>query len=248
MKPSAPDLHRFQSELSGLIREPNNSPEEIETEERRLKVYRELFFNNVEGFASGAFPVLKDVLGEDRWTRLVRQFFRDYHAKTPLFLQISEEFLTFLSQQEIDDIPYAQELAHWEWMELHADVTDTLDCPEVLAHIDLEDCIGLRDCAWPVAYQWPVHQISSAYLPNEPVATFLMVYRQMDWHVGFIELNPMSYLLLETLSTGEPLALKGRIAQFCQTHSLEYQAIEGPVMEVLNQWRQLGLLKVVGSK
>ena len=33
-------------------------------EDRRLNIYRELFYNNIESFISGTFPVLKDCVSQ----------------------------------------------------------------------------------------------------------------------------------------------------------------------------------------
>ena len=41
----------------------------------RMAVYEELFFNNVASLVGGAFPVLRGVLGSERWQRLLLAFF-----------------------------------------------------------------------------------------------------------------------------------------------------------------------------
>ena len=57
-------------------------------EARRMKVYNELLYNNTESFLLGCFPVLRRCLGERRWNRLVREFFRVHRSHTPYFRQI----------------------------------------------------------------------------------------------------------------------------------------------------------------
>ncbi|OEC36203.1 Putative DNA-binding domain-containing protein [Pseudomonas cuatrocienegasensis] len=83
--------------------------------------------NNIEGFISGAFPVLHRLIEASRWQRLVRSFIAEHQARTPYFLQISQEFLAWLQQgyvAEAGDPPFVLELAHYEWVELALDVSE----------------------------------------------------------------------------------------------------------------------------
>ena len=54
-----PALRAQQDALAAHIRDPENVAAPAGVEERRLKIYRELFFNNVEGLLAGNFPVLR---------------------------------------------------------------------------------------------------------------------------------------------------------------------------------------------
>ncbi len=70
--------------------------------------------------------------------------------------------------------------------------------------------------AWVYAYHYPVHRISSEFIPGEPgeQPVFLAAYRRSDDSVGFLELNPVTARLLEIIehneaqSTGEELLRK----------------------------------------
>ena len=86
-----------------------------------MAIYSELFFNNIEGFIASAFPVLKSLYDEDDWLVLVRKFFIEHNCKTPYFLEISQEFIEYLSHQyqmTKKDPIFMLELAHYEWVEL----------------------------------------------------------------------------------------------------------------------------------
>ena len=57
---SQPELLKKQLyEFAAHIRDPENKPAPENIEDRRMGIYRDLFFNNIEGFLSGTFPVLK---------------------------------------------------------------------------------------------------------------------------------------------------------------------------------------------
>ncbi len=71
------NLHKFkqdQQTFSDHIRKADSADIIPGVEARRMKIYRELFFNNIEGFISSTFPVLNELLTSDQWERLVRDF------------------------------------------------------------------------------------------------------------------------------------------------------------------------------
>ena len=64
------------------IRDPENNKKPADVEERRMAIYRDLFFNNVDGFVSSAYPVLKSLYTEQAWQRLIRHFFSMHDCKS----------------------------------------------------------------------------------------------------------------------------------------------------------------------
>ena len=172
-----------------------------------MGIYRELFFNNVESFLSGTFPVLHRIHDNSDWHALVRDFFARHRSHTPLFLEIPREFLNWLEHERTarpGDLPFLYELAHYEWAELALSVAEA---PPVQAHVDPEgDLLSgipvLSPLAWHLAYQYPVHRIGPDFLPERPgeAPTFLVVYRDRRDEVGFLEINPVTKRLLELIS------------------------------------------------
>ena len=76
---SEADFQRLQRAFAGHLRNPDTRPAPQGIEERRLEIYRNLLFNNVNGFIEQGFPVLFSLLDAERWQRLVRGFF-EFHA------------------------------------------------------------------------------------------------------------------------------------------------------------------------
>ena len=68
------------------------------SEDRRVKVYQELFFNNIEGFCANGFPVLKSVLPVPVWNAWVRAFLVHSECHSPYFVDIAEQYLGFLNE------------------------------------------------------------------------------------------------------------------------------------------------------
>ena len=56
-----------QRTFAARIRQPAEQPLLDGISAGRMAVYEELFFNNIEGFISGAFPVLHRLIEASRW-------------------------------------------------------------------------------------------------------------------------------------------------------------------------------------
>jgi hypothetical protein len=168
-----------------------------------MAIYNELLYNNLEGFLLACFPITRGILGERRWPRLVRAFFREARCHTPYFREIPGEFLAWLQAAErLPGPPWLAELAHYEWVELALDVMDA-DTPTCDANGDLLDGIPLLAPAlMNLAYAWPVHRIGTNWRPRKPQATHLLVFRDRDDEIQFVELNPVSARLIALLRDG----------------------------------------------
>jgi hypothetical protein len=205
-----PDFQKRQYAFAAHIRDPENNPAPADIEDRRMSIYRELFFNNLLNLLSSTFPVLKKLHSSKKWHALVRQFMVAHQAQTPYFLEIPKEFLAFLEneyQPDDDDYPFLLELAHYEWVELALSVSeDSNDETNVDSDGDLLDGIPVRSAlSWSMIYRYPVHRISESFLPDDAgeQLTHLVVYRKSDDDLGFMELNPVTARLLEIIDTNE---------------------------------------------
>lgn len=169
-------------------------------EARRMAIYQRLVRGNLESLLEANFPVLQRTLAAERWQGLVEGFLREHRSETPLFAAIGEEFIAFLeSRDDPGDPPWLAELAHWEWLELAAQLApfaETNTVGDMLEEIPLIDP-GVRIAA----YAWPVQRIGPDFQPAvpPPQATLLMVRRDATGAMRFSELSPLVFRLVEWL-------------------------------------------------
>ena len=201
-----PSFKDKQLAFAAHIRDPENVPAPEGIENRRMAIYRELFFNNLRSLLSTTFPVLSELLGEQRWRQLIREFMQKHRAETPYFLQLPEEMIAFLENEyepRDDDPPFIRELAHYEYVELALNTSeDENDLEGVDPEGDLLDQAPVKSVlTWAFAYHYPVHRISPDYLPTEPSEqpVYLAIYRNSDDKLGFMELNPLTAGLLDAI-------------------------------------------------
>ena len=202
---AAPALHAFQQAFAAHVRDPRRTSRPAGIPARRMRVYDELVFNNLRGFLDACFPVSRSVLGERRWMRLARAFLAGWRAKTPYFREIPREFLRWLMEGDLPCAlpPWQMELAHYEWAELAVDVMDVVLPVEADPAGDL---LLSRPIVNPalmnLRYCWPVQRIGPGYRPRKQHPTQLLVYRQVDGCVSFIETNAVTARLVALLQSG----------------------------------------------
>jgi uncharacterized protein len=205
MPPTA-ELHALQRDFAACVREPGRGELPPGVAARRMQVYRELFFNNVEGLLSSNFPVIRTLYADADWKALVARFLRDHRAQTPLFPEIGREFLRWLEQRQHEghgDAPFLLELAHYEWAELALSL-DEQDV-DAITHDPSGDVVDgvpvVSPLAWVLGYRFPVHRICGdfrpAVAPAEP--TLLLLIRDRGDQVSFLEINALTAALIERL-------------------------------------------------
>lgn len=209
--PTSPEnmLPRFQQQqlsFTAHIRDPANNPLPEGVPARRMAIYTEIFFNNINDQLSGNFPVLRQICSDERWCAMVRDFMIRHRSLTPLFTEVAQEFLEYLQQErepQAGDWPFMLELAHYEYVELAVSIS-TAD--EGLGEYDpngdlLQQRPLVGPTAWNLTYQWPVHSIGPENLPQElpEEPTHLVVYRDRADDVHFLEINAVTQRLLQLL-------------------------------------------------
>lgn len=201
-------LRQQQFQLAAHLRDPAHCAPPPGLEDRRLAIYRELFFNNIQSLLSGNFPVIHKTLGGTRWQGLIRDFHARHRSQTPLFAEIGREFISFLqgrAEAQAGDPAWLPELAHYEWVELGLQVADD---PLPAHDPDGELLNGipvLSPFAWALAYTWPVQRLGPDYQPDLPPGspTLILVRRDSRYDIRFAEISPLVLRLIEILRDGD---------------------------------------------
>ncbi len=217
-----PEFQKVQREFAAHIRDPKTNPAPKDIEDRRMGIYRELFFNNVASFIETSFPVLHSILDADHWETMVRDYFAHHKAETPYFHEMAQEFLTYLKAERnnTSDPSFMLELAHYEWVELALSISDEkIDWEDINADGDLLNGTPvISPLAWPLSYSYDVQHISPDYIPDTPLQqpTHIVVYRDNNDNVGFLELNPVTARLLYLFPEGSRLSGQQALEQIAQ--------------------------------
>ncbi len=244
-------LRDAQLNMARYLRNPETEAPPPGIEARRLQIYQDLIYNNIEGFISGGFPILRSLYADQDWHAMVRLFIDGHRCHSPYFLEISQEFLRFLNEgyeRRECDPPFMAELAHYEWAELALDVSE-----DTLA--DLTDADVLQGVphwsplAWLLSYSFPVHRIGPSFQPEEAgEPCYLVVYRNHEDEVKFLELNAPTARLAELVRDNDTASGAELLTGLASEMGMASDAVLGFGAEQLNQLQALGVLTVIAPR
>ena len=237
-------LADIQGVFTRHIRDPGCQPAPGDIEDRRMEIYRNSIFLNIERMASNFFPVLKKILPDDHWHAMMRDYFKHHRSHVPPYLpRIGHEFLQYLeNERDLDnDPPFILELAHYEWIEFALSIdTREIKWDGIDPEGDLLNGIPvLSPLAMPLRYSYPVHTISPVNLPADPTEqpTYLIIYRDTQYKTGFMVLNPVSARLVEKILQQKDIP--GRILLEEVAEELHHPNVEIVVAGGLDTMQQL---------
>lgn len=228
MLPEAPHFSEYQAAFAARIRDPRGASRPPGAPAKRMRVYEELLFNNLEGFLLACYPVTRKLLGARAWKKTARRFFRESRCHSPLFRDIPKAFLDWMEEYAgalFPELPFLPEFMHYEWLELGVSISPEEPDP---AAIEPEgDLLSGRPALNPTArlacYRYPVHRIGPRFRPGAPDGQTwcYLLHRDADDAVRFTALNPVSARLLELIRTERPRgreALAAIAAELRQPH------------------------------
>lgn len=244
-------FQELQYRFAAHVRDPAHAPAPPDIEDRRMQIYRELFFNSTSTLLASTFPVLRKIFGVTGWEKLIRDFYAHHISHTPLFPEVPQELLAWLRDERgsrANDPPFLLELAHYEWVELAVSIQE-----DAAPDTDIDPAGDLltgrpvvSPLAWSLAYDFPVHRIGPDFQPQTPgdTPTFLIVYRTTQDDVAFMEINPVTARLLALLEEAGP-AHDGRAVLLQIAAELKHQQPETLVqagLAALTDMRERGII------
>lgn len=242
----AETLRDQQLRMTRFIRDPQTNEPPPGIEARRLAVYRQLFFGNLQSLLAGNFPVLHASLPPEQWQALTEDFYAGYRCQTPLFTEVAGEFVDYL-ESCAEQPGWVAELAHYEWIETALLLSDKPE-PDHDADGDLLDGVPLlSSLAAPLAYVWSVSHIGPQHIPLAAPAepTLLLARRGADLKVHFSRLAPLAHALLVSLQQWQ-LTGREHLKALAEIADIELADIQDQGIALLHSLKDLGV--VIGTR
>ncbi|RZU47211.1 hypothetical protein EV700_1606 [Fluviicoccus keumensis] len=235
------DFRDIQAGFTDWIRHPGHAalPEGVTLQ--RMRIYRELLFNNIAGFVESAFPVLRSKLPAALWNQLVEDFFSRHNCRSPYFRDISREFLNYLQARERQEYPWMLELAHFEWAEIAAEVAEE-DWPAFATGDVDQGTPVLSPFVWPLLYAWPVHRFVEDMPDHKPVTpTALLLHRSREHRVYCREIPLPAAALLESLQHN-PEPLPDAVRRLASAHGIDVAILRQHAKSWAAEWLANGII------
>ena len=143
--------------------------------ERGMEVYRNNYRGNLHDALAGAYPVLRQLVGEAFFRRLARSFIEQHPSRSGNLHDYGGEMSRFLQQFEpVQHLPYLPDMASLEWAWHRAYLAEDVPAfdvqrlsslaPDSYAHLRWQLPAGsaLLASDYPLSLVWQAHQ------PGEP--------------------------------------------------------------------------------
>ncbi len=217
----------------------------------RFGLYRGNLTASWDKVLSGAYPVLRMLVGEEFFSALARAYGMAHPSDNNDLNRFGAHFSSFLAEfPHVADYPYMPDMARLEWT-LHrahysADgpvldaATLAAVAPDVLeqAHFRLHPACALFAGNWAVPALWQAHQDGAEpAFPAQMAAPSYAVIARPAWKCSVHELSPAAHAALCALGEG---------ASFGQALDLAFDL--DPQFDIaghLRQWLALGILSAI---
>lgn len=222
-----------------------------------LAVYQHLVFSNIDGLLTGNFPIIHQLLGDKRWHNLVENFIQSHQSATPYFSQIAQEFVTFLSQHPLEELPrFLAELADYEYAETRVFIAQENESDNNTPHAICENSfITLKSSVLLKKYDYTVQLISDESIDISSITkpTFILLSRDNDNKVRFLECNTLTFSLLELLRINDASSLSEVVEVLFDSirmhlPSLTKGELENHAITLSNHLNAMGAIKNIFPK
>ena len=199
-----------QSKLSDYVR--SGTYEKIDgVNNERVKQYRRLVFNVINGTLIKAYPILHNNVSEEQWEDAVNHYFSTHDCQEARVWLMPKEFYTFLVKHYYKNkwqIPALDDLLLLEWIEIEVHTMSDLALPEAQEIEDIWHSELVLDPEYRlISLEYPVHTKKLKDIgPQDKAQYFVLVYRRRnDGDVQFWSLSPIHAFVFERLSLGQTL-------------------------------------------
>ena len=176
-----------------------------------MQVYRRHVRRTLTRAVRELIPRTAARLGEGFGASVERSI-EDESPRSPYFRDIAFEFCTWAQPRwgNAPSVPgYLIDLARYELASFEVGCVQRLEKSPSSTELTLEGPVGFSSAARLVRYEHAIHRLDASLDARdspEAVPTALLIYRDADDEVRFLELTPLAAAIIERLLRGEALS------------------------------------------
>lgn len=137
--------------------------------------YYELIRENLNEFIDVVFPITKALIAHSEWNKWLQAFVESSYRHSPLFRDISGNFIDFLREtKELNVLPAILDLMRWEHLEMLVSIDSAIVKPLHLEQKIINPTLKIEQ------FDYPVHLMVAHQQIMEPLSVVLIVWRTED--------------------------------------------------------------------
>ena len=243
-----PEYQRVQRQFASYIRDPDSITVPAGVEQRRMDIYKRLFFNNIASFCTRSFKSFRQFVDDTEWHALIRDFMREHACTSPYFKDIPLAFVDFLAScdQLREKYPFILEMCHLDAVKMQLRLAPDPPVSLDLAVTDQSAVFLLSTTVRLLSYEWPVHTLTpSSWNDGIEVAqpNWLIVFRDRSDHVDILVTNVHTFRMLEVMN--EPIALSSLTVQLDTEFNITETVLHEKLLPTIQALRKRGIILTV---
>ncbi|MBK6513476.1 MAG: putative DNA-binding domain-containing protein [Polyangiaceae bacterium] len=248
-----PDAPERRGELGrGWLEDRGLHPADLEAlaavDDRSFFAYRHLLRNNLREAIDNQLSRTRALLGE-RLDADIDAYFSSGLPTSRYLRDVAFELVDFATPRwrSAQDVPpFAAELALFELRSFESSVAvrPAASAARAVPKLELAAPVVLDESVKVTRYAYPVHELADGARELEARPTALLVYRDRDFELRFLELSPLAASIVERLLAGA--ALGEAITASCAAASTPISPeLLGEIAQLLSDYAERGI--VLGS-
>ena len=184
----------------------SNQNEEIPgIKKDRLHHYRRLIYNIIDDAIESAYPITRSILSDEQWKEIIDAFITDHKCHHPQLFRMPGEIIEFVKLKQFDkkfNIPYLIDTLNFEWVEVEIHSMQDVKIPEIKITNDLLNSVLYFSPYFQLLnLSYPIHKLKDVDITDYKGEYFILVYREDNGTVQYVELTVLTHYLLSKLST-----------------------------------------------
>ena len=238
------DYKQIQRQFANYIRDPAHNSVPTGIEQRRMDIYKRLFFNNLASFCAKSFKSFRPFVDDERWNTLIRGFLREHRCSSPYFKDIPIAFVEYLESSDRDctEYPFMSEMCHLDAMRMQLRLAPDAPPCENLDISKNTTCVQLSSTVRLLSYKWPVHKLTLStwdnQQPNQP--TWLIAFRDRNDKVEVFGTNVHTFRMLESLKF--PLTLRALTTQLSEEFKVADESLMNQLVPTIQAFNKKGVI------
>lgn len=169
----------------------------------RLHHYRRLIYNIVDDALESAYPITYSNIDKTIWREMIDCFIAEHNCRHPQLFRMPGEFVDFVQERDFAgkyELPFLNDLLQFEWVEVEVHTMADQVIPESNANGNFtHEPLVFIPYVKLLHLNYPIHHLSQVDLSESEGDYFLLVYRQENGTVQYVELNELTYVILDEM-------------------------------------------------
>ncbi|MDX1828345.1 MAG: putative DNA-binding domain-containing protein [Lutibacter sp.] len=165
--------------------------------EKNIKHYRRLVFNNVYDSITSAYPITKKLFGKKKWKKVVNRFFSSQKIQSSQIWYMPKEFKDYVISHEnklLNKYAFLADLLQFEWLEIEVFMMPD----EIIEYLTETNLYYINPEIRLIKTTYPIHLKKAKNITEEDKGNyFISLHRNKE--TGAVEFTNLSIPFVDVL-------------------------------------------------